>query len=283
MIRSLLLFIAASLTLSQSPIAPTPASAQSLLASAFIPKSDAWTFWDRSGAGYTVDDSALAAILGKYVKTEADGSTRFAYGRVTDADRQRLRVYVNRLEAAPVFAMTRAQQKAYWINLYNAATVELVLEHYPVSSIRKIHGGLFNRGPWGRKILTVMGEEVSLNDIEHRILRPLFPDPRIHYVVNCASVGCPDLRAEPFDPERLDEQMDAAARDYVNHPRGFRVDGDGALTVSSIFSWYGVDFGGPAGVLDHARQFAKPALAKALEGRDGWDDHDYDWNLNDVR
>lgn len=249
---------------------------------AFVPKAKAWDRWNVAGPGADVDYAPWGAFLAQHVTVGADEIARVAYDDVTEDGRAKLTALVNDLEAVPVRTLTKAQQKAYWINLYNAATVELIVKHYPVSTIRKVHGGIFRTGPWDRDILTVDGTEISLNDIEHRILRPLFGDPRIHFAVNCASLGCPNLASEPFVAERLDAQLDAAASNFFNHPRAFQADGDD-LKASSLFHWYNVDFGGPAGLIAAARGYAKPKLAALLDGRSDWDSHDYDWDLNDAR
>ena len=145
---------------------------------------------------------------------------------------------------------------------------------------KAISPGLFADGPWGAKLITVEGEQVSLDDIEHRILRPIWRDPRVHYAVNCASLGCPDLHARAWIAEGLDASLDAAARTYVNHPRGARVE-DGRLIVSSIYDWFEEDFGGSdAGVIAHLKTFAAPPLAQALSSITRVSDDRYDWRLN---
>ncbi len=162
--------------------------------------------------------------------------------------------------------------------------MKLVLDHYPVDSIRDIDisPGLFADGPWERKLATVEGVGLSLDDIEHRILRPIWQDPRIHYVVNCAAVGCPNLMDRAFTGARWDEMMDAAARDYVNNWRGVRFD-DGELIVSKLYVWYTEDFGGSeSAVLDHLRRYAEPGLRGRLEDRERIDAYAYDWGLNDL-
>ncbi len=127
------------------------------------------------------------------------------------------------------------------------------------------------------------GEALTLNDIEHRILRPVWRDPRIHYAVNCASLGCPNLQPVPFAPDTLDAQLDAAARAYVNHPRGVRRQGDD-LVVSSIYHWFREDFGdSEQGVISHLLRFAAPQLAARLRRHRGGLEHDYDWTLNDWK
>jgi hypothetical protein len=250
------------------------------------PAAEPLSRWQRHDAGSSraVDHGAWAGFLARYRVMGPDGVARVRYAAVTAADRAALAGYVARLEAVDVDALNRREQFAYWVNLYNALTLRLVLERYPVKSIRDISlgGGLFSVGPWGAKLATVMGERLSLDDIEHRILRPLWRDPRIHYVVNCASVGCPDLPAMPLTGAGAEAVLDAAARAYVNHPRGAALR-DGGLVVSSLYRWYREDFGGDEpGVLAHLRRYAAPALAARLAGVSSIDRYEYDWALNDA-
>ena len=118
--------------------------------------------------------------------------------------------------------LNQSEQFAYWVNLYNAKTVDLVVAHYPVRSIRDIGiSGLLATGPWGKKVVRVEGVDLSLDDVEHKILRPLWRDPRIHYAVNCASAGrCPNLARSAYTGASLEAMLKVAARDYVNSPRG---------------------------------------------------------------
>ena len=209
---------------------------------------------------------------------------RFDYGGVTDQEAFDLRLWLSAYQAVEPTTLTRLAQMAYWVNLYNAKTVDLVLQAYPVDSIRKIRGGLFNLGPWDEKVMRVAGQDLSLDDVEHGILRPIWRDPRIHYAVNCASIGCPDLVARPFHSARLEEMLDSAARAYIAHPRGAAVE-DGRLLVSSIYSWFEEDFGGSQqGVLRHLARYAPPDLSSELVARlareQGYDAHRYDWALN---
>jgi hypothetical protein len=251
-----------------------------------VPAAEPLSRWERHSAASraAVDHADWAALLQRYRSAGGDGVARFAYAAVGAADRERLKAYVRRLEAVDVDALNRREQLAFWVNLYNAVTVRTVLERYPVKSIRDIAlgGGLFQAGPWGAKLVTVGGTALTLDDIEHRILRPLWRDPRIHYVVNCASIGCPDLPARPLTGANAEATLEAAARAYVNHPRGAAVSG-GRLTVSSIYRWFREDFGGSdAGVLDHLRRHAAPPLAAALAAITRIDGHAYDWRLNDT-
>lgn len=240
---------------------------------------DRWTAHAETG-GPAVDHGPWQALLDRYLVTEADdGIHRFDYAAVTPAASAQLEGYLDTLAARDPRRLVRTEQFAYWINLYNALTVRLVLAHWPLASIRDI-GGLFGRGPWSRPLITIGGQTLTLDDIEHRILRPIWRDPRIHYAVNCASLGCPDLAAEVFTGARIDRQLEAAARAFVGHPRAVRFDADG-LRLSSIYDWYAGDFGASkAAVLAHVARYAPPALAGRLAAYAGRIRHGYDWSLN---
>jgi len=254
------------------------------LEAALAPKAELWPRWQTHDATSTnrIKHDEWDGFLKTYVRTARDGIHRVAYRHVTREDKQALGGYVDRLGRTNIDRFNRAEQLAYWINFYNALTVRLVLRHYPVESIRDIDiSSGFLGGPWNAKVVEVMGEPMSLNDIEHRILRPVWRDPRIHYAVNCASFGCPNLLAVAFTGENTQSLLEQAARAYINHPRGVRVS-EGTVTASKIYAWFQEDFGGSeAGVLRHLRRFAEPSLAKALEGYDAIDDYEYDWGLND--
>ncbi len=249
------------------------------------PKAELWQRWSAhdEASRVRVEHGAWSAFLERYVTEDRFGVNRVDYGAVTPADRTALASYLDRLGATPVSSLRRGEQRAFWINLYNALTVRVILDHYPVASILDIDisPGLFAQGPWGKKLMSVEREPVSLDDIEHRILRPLWRDPRIHYAVNCASLGCPNLRKTAFTDDTAESMLDRAARDFVNHPRGAHL-ANGDLIVSSIYRWFEDDFGGDeAGVLTHLRRYAAPELRRALDAVDSIDDDQYDWSLND--
>jgi len=251
----------------------------------FAPKAELWERWTAHDpeANAVIDHGAWDAFLAAYVSEAEDGVNRVAYARVTDTDKEALGAYVARLAAIPISRYDRAEQRAYWINSYNALTVQIILDHYPVESIREIDisPGLFADGPWDKTLVQVEGVAISLNDIEHRILRPIWRDPRLHYAVNCASVGCPNLQPVAFTAANAESLLESAARAYINHPRGARIVG-GDLAVSSIYVWFQEDFGnGDAGVIAHVRQYADPDLAAGLNAIKRISGHDYDWHLND--
>lgn len=251
------------------------------------PKAELWPVWqahdNRNPA--VIDHAAWDGFLHTYVKPSADGINRVAYGKVSAADKSKLDDYLLRMQGVRIGQYAQAEQRAYWINLYNATTVKTLLDHYPVESITKINisPGLFARGPWGKKQLKVEDADIALDDIEHRILRPLWKDPRTHYAVNCASLGCPNLVAQAYTAANMETLLDAGARAYVNHPRGASVE-NGRLIVSSIYEWFKADFGGDdAGVIAHLKKYAEPKLAAQLAGIDRISDNRYDWALNDAR
>jgi hypothetical protein len=251
------------------------------------PEADLWARWQAHApqSEKAIDHGPWAQFLDRYLVVRDDGANLVRYAEVTEADGRALDAYLDRLADVEISAYSRPQQFAYWVNLYNALTVDVVLDHYPVESIREIDisPGWFADGPWGAELISVEGTPLTLNDIEHRILRPIWQDPRIHYAVNCASIGCPDLRPEPYRAGKLDEQLDAAARAYVNDPRGAQVTGD-RLVVSKIYTWYQEDFEGTdAGVIRHLKRYAEPSLEAELDSISEIAASRYDWSLNGAK
>ena len=226
--------------------------------------------------------AAYAALLKNRISSGANGLNLFDYaGAHASGDPKVIAAYADYLAGQNPDAMSEADQIAYWANMYNALTLKVVLENYPVSSIRKIKSGAFKPGPWDRDAITVNGKTLTLNDIEHGILRETYPNPAmVHYMVNCASIGCPNLPSKIWVGETLDSDREQAARAFINSPRGVAIDGD-ALEVSSIYNWFKEDFGGSkAETLEHFRKFAGPKLKAALDAGAKIDGYDYDWDLN---
>jgi hypothetical protein len=240
-----------------------------------------------AGSTVTVDHSAWSRLLERYVVAESDGINRVRYASMKKGARADLEGYLARLVRVDVKALDRNEQFAYWANLYNAKTIAIVLDALPVRSIKDINlgGGLLaavTGGPWKAQVLKVAGVDLSLDDIEHGILRPVFKDPRVHYAVNCASLGCPNLGRAAFTGAKLDAELDAAATAFINHPRGLRIS-DGEAVLSSIYSWFEEDFGGSAAaVLAHVSRYAGEALKSKLQGISEIADYGYDWSLNDA-
>ena len=267
MLRALLL----SFVLLAPAFAAAPAFAMDQPIEAFRPE----------GTG-DFDHSAFDAILERHVKPDGEGYNRFDY-KAALADRAALAVYLEAMQAAKPSTFGRDAAHAYWINLYNAKTLDVVLEAYPVTSIRRINlgGGFFSIGPWKKDILEVEGRRLSLDDVEHRIVRAIFEDPMSHYGLNCASYSCPNLMDRAYTAANTDALLERSAREYVNHPRGVRVR-DGRITASKIYKWYADDFGGADALKGHWTRFAEPALAKAIEGAT-LGSYLYDWDLNEPK
>lgn len=202
------------------------------------------------------------------------------------ADNARLREYLDEIanfSEADFKAWTRPQQLALLLNLYNAATLNLIVDHYPVKSIRKI-GGFFGN-PWKLDVVRLWGKTHSLDWLEHEIIRPRYQDPRIHFALVCAAKGCPPLRREPYVAERLDDQLDDQVRTFLGQESKNRLDAEmRVLHLSPIFDWYREDFVGPGkGLADYVRRYFKTGDSRIL------DDPklkiaftEYDWTLNDL-
>lgn len=258
----------------------TVLSMLTLLSLSFVtlaaPKADLWPLWQASNPGSTekIDHTRWQTLLNDYLLV-APGQTRFRYAAVSAQDKTALARYLDQLTALDPRRYNRNEQFAYWVNLYNALTVKVILDNYPVSSITKL-GGLFSFGPWDEKLITISGQRLSLNDIEHRILRPIWQDKRIHYVVNCASLGCPDLLPEVMQADTLNEQLDQAARRFINSDKGVSVRGQ-RVRLSSIYDWYQSDFGTLAELQTHLNQYlSRPVTLTSPT-------YDYDWRLNEIQ
>lgn len=249
------------------------------------PKSDLWDFWSAHNAdnSASISHTAWDKFLKKYIKTDKSGLNRLPYDKIDSKDKAALDAYIKKLSGLSIRNYNRKEQRAYWSNLYNALTVQVVIEHMPIESILDISSGFFSKGPWKEKRLTIEGKEVSLDDIEHRILRPIWKDPLTHYAVNCASVGCPNLQNYAFTADNMKKNLPYAAFQFINSPRGVQIK-DGKLTVSSIYDWFKTDFGGSdAGVIKHLIRHAKPDLADQLSRINEIDGDQYDWQLNIVQ
>jgi hypothetical protein len=250
-------------------------------------KAELWARWQKSDAAskQKIDHSAWDGLLKKFVVApHPSGINRVRYQAVTAEDFKSLQDYLRSMQAVAISNYNRNEQKAFWINVYNALTIDLVLSRFPVVSIRTINisPGLASQGPWGAKLFTVEDEKLSLDDIEHRILRPIWKDSRVHYALNAAALGSPNLQPLAFKSENSEALLEKAAGEFINHRRGVSLE-KGRLQVSSIYIWFQEDFGGDAeDLMAHWQQYANPALAQGLEKYSGGLAHDYDWRLNQA-
>ena len=253
-------------------------------------KSKLERVWDAS------DESSVARfehdswqeILNGYLRVRESDANRFDYAglKSNTEDSAKLAAYVDALQGVDPRKFSKAEQKAYWINFYNALTVKIVAGAYPVDSIRDIRknwlAGLIFPGPWNDVHAKVAGQDMTLDTIESGILRPIWRDGRIHYALNCASIGCPDLLPTVFTAENTEAQLEAGARGYVNDTRGVDFVDDEFIVVSSIYDWYREDFGGSEeAVVEHLVRYAEDDLAKRLKSFEGSIDYEYDWSLNE--
>ncbi|MDY0190026.1 MAG: DUF547 domain-containing protein [Desulfuromonas sp.] len=247
------------------------------------PKADLLPRWLAHDPSSTiqVDHSLWSQFLTTYlVSGKQNSASLLRYAQVTLDDKAALKEYLQTISATPMSQLNRTEQKASWINIYNALTVNIILEHYPLDSIKDISSSWFSSGPWDIKLITIEGENLSLNDIEHRILRPIWQDNRVHYAINCASMGCPNLQPQPFSADNCEQLLNKAAKDFINSPRAVRFVGE-KLVLSRIYAWFHTDFGtNDQQLLQHLQQYAAPNLAAKLEKYNGSIDYSYDWSLN---
>ncbi len=222
----------------------------------------------------TFSHAGFDALLRKHVRET--GRVDYA-GLVTD--RETLSAYLRSLAGANIASLSRDELLAFLINAYNAYTLDVVTRNYPLESIKEID-------PWATPFCEVGGYTVSLNDIEHKLLRPseLFDDPRMHFAINCASIGCPFLRPGAYDGENIDRQLEEAVSNCLTDSRYAKADGNG-VAVSKILNWFKGDFTDKHGSLSgFMKPYVSPDIRSRLEknGDGGVRFLDYDWNLNDT-
>lgn len=164
---------------------------------------------------------------------------------------------------------TKEQKMAFWINAYNAFTIKLITDNLPIESITKLDK------PWDKPFIRIGSATLSLNDIEHKKLREVFKDPRIHFAVNCASFSCPVLLNKAFTAANLETELDKLARRFVNDPLRNKISGDTAQ-ISKIFEWYADDFGGTANFITYLNKYA----AKPINKNARITYMEYNWSLN---
>lgn len=233
--------------------------------------------------GNTFDHLAYDSILRQNVNLDAQGYASVNYNALV-GQRGAVDAYVASLTASDPTQLSRDEAHAFWINLYNAKTLSVMLEHWPVNSIRDIKlggGGLFGKGPWSKKLMTINGTELSLDDVEHKIVRAIFKNPLSHYALNCASYSCPNLMPKAYTAANLNALMQESATLYINHPRAMTIE-NGEITASKIFSWYADDFGGKSKLKAHWSKFATPELAEQINAA-SIADYEYDWTPNVAR
>jgi hypothetical protein len=235
-----------------------------------------------SGPAMALDRALYGVLLERHTRAVADtAGTRVDYAALR-ADPDWRRLVDGLADADPAALASRDARLAFWIDVYNVLAIDWIVREGPVESIRDL--GNFLRPVWKKTAGRVGGREVSLDEVEHRILRPM-GEPRIHFAIVCASTSCPSLRREPFRPDRLDAQLDAQTRAFLADPRkGLAIDRDEEdVRVSKIFDWFAEDFGGDAGVVAfvtrHAPETDRPWLTEHADELD-LVHLPYDWEVN---
>lgn len=204
-----------------------------------------------------------------------EGQVLFNY-QALSKDKKAFNSYLKNLESVSkedFLTFTNKQKLAFWINAYNAYTVQLILKDYPVKSIKDI--GSFFSSPWKKNFIILLGKKMSLDDIEHGTIRKQFKEPRIHFAVNCASIGCPSLLEEAFIADQLNEQLDKATKLFLTNKKKNYVKGH-TYYLSKIFDWYEEDF------IKYSNG-VKNFVSKYLGRADDIEYLDYDWKLNELK
>lgn len=233
-----------------------------------------------------VDHGVWDRLLRKYV--DGNGMVDYAAWKASESDTSSLKQYLSTLgRGDPEAPTTQAGKLAFWINAYNALTVYGILEVYPTSSIRKHTAKVLGYNIWRDLLLPVAGKKYSLEDIEHKVLRKL-GEPRIHFAIVCASIGCPRLRNEAYTSAGLESQLADNTRDFFSRPEHFRADAAKSVVhVSPILEWFGEDFGPtPQQRLEKLVKYlpADSGVPRLVEHGDFSVRYlDYDWSLNDQR
>lgn len=223
-----------------------------------------------------VSHSTFDQLLQKHV--DEDGLVNY---KGLQQDRATLKSYLSMLESnSPKTSWTRDQTLAYWINAYNAYTLELILTHYPVKSIKEIGSTIkipFVSTAWDVKFINIGGKEYDLNNIEHGIIRKEFDEPRIHFALVCAAVSCPKLQNRAYTPEKLDEQLTKAAKEFLANSSKNQFKNSKSAKLSKLFDWYGGDFNNNGTLIEYLNQYAPAKLEK--NAKIDW--MSYDWALNE--
>jgi hypothetical protein len=226
--------------------------------------------------------TSLDAVLDRYDRLlesyVVDLDVDYEAWHESASDRRALHEVIDALAAVDPSRLAHDAAVAYWINLYNAVTLDLVLDHWPVESIRDIGGSPWP-GPFSRELVRVAGRDLSLDGIEKEILLPLADDARVHFALNCASRGCPPLRASAYRGALLDAQLDDATAAALHHPRWLRVEED-TIHATRILDWYHEDFVREAGSV---RAFLARYRDDLPPGDAAPEYLDYDWSLNRAR
>lgn len=223
-------------------------------------------------------------FLKERVITNHENINLVDYPSLNKEDRQRIKRYLKSMSMIKIDHYNRDEQLAFWINVYNAIIVDTVASYYPVSSIEEINisPGLFSVGPWGAKIITINNVALSLDDIQNRIIRPIWNDVRALYAINNGSIGAANINKDAYQGATIDDQLNEAAFTYINSLRGAQVI-ENKLIISKLYEWFSEDFGGTRfSIIKHLKQFAHDPLQSEIKHINTIDNYMYNWHLNST-
>tara|TARA_R110002073_G_scaffold221808_6_gene382018 strand:+ start:6231 stop:6935 length:705 start_codon:yes stop_codon:yes gene_type:complete len=218
-----------------------------------------------SVAAQSLDHSRWNDMLQSYVNI--DGKVNY---KSIKADEKNLEIYLNTLsENTPQDSWTKAEKLAYWINAYNAFTIKLIIDNYPIKSIKDI------KQPWDKKFIDIDGKLISLNQIEHDILRKM-NEPRIHFAIVCASVSCPKLQNTAFEPSKIEEQLTNATKEFLADSSKNNISQE-SIKISKIFDWFSKDFTQDGSLINFLNQYSEVTISPSAKKQF----KNYNWALNE--
>lgn len=243
-------------------------------------------FAEPAGAAVPPDYKAWGELLSKYY----DPALGMSYKTLKAQDKQTLDELRRRLAAVDVQPLSRPDQLAYWINLYNISVVGVVVDNYPVESIRDVSTDpILRLNIFKKAVVDTKRGKLSLNDIENEKLREGFKDPRIHFAINCAAKSCPPIRPEPYVGSQITQQLDDQARKFLNGPNGVRLEKRGGTLVihtTKVMDWFAADFdkwgGGRVELIIRYVTADKRKQIEAAANQVKLEFDDYSWQLNDA-
>ena len=261
---SLLLLLSNSFAVVVSPVRPL--------------SSPVWLRWlvNNPRSQNEVNQQQWQRFLNLYSFTNPQGILVIRYGAVTSVDKNTVAAYLQELSQIPISQFSRQQQLPFWINLYNALVMKIILDNYPINSINDLD-------PWEQKLMQVEFIPLSLNDVVHRILLPIWQDPRIYYLLNNGTLGSPSLLPVAVTPWNIGSLLDQAAHDFINSGRAVTIE-NGSLTCSYLYYWNKMDFGGTdQAIIHHLMQYADPVLREQLSHFHKINHWMFNWNLNEFQ
>ena len=238
-------------------------------------KANYWAIWNQSheNNSRSIDHGRFDHLLATYVIVDhPSGINRFRYADVSPGDRKKLRQYIAGLARLDPRDYSRMEQKAYWLNLYNVLMLSSVLRAYPVKS-------LAINSIKDKQLIRVAGVKLSLEDIENRILRPLWQDRKIVFGLSCATLSCPNIQQQAFTSSNTGQLLERSAREFINHPRGVNLKNK-QLQASQIFQWFGHDFGSDKKMIKFFAHYAEDLKALYLLGFSGEIAYSFDSRVN---